>query len=164
MRSLVLACTLSSGCGLFGGNGDGGDGMQALDDLTMLPDLAEPFDFAGAPDGADLNINPNRMDVTWRIFDARFDLVNCDDPRVLATTVVFVAVENANGATAKTTLSCPAGMSQGSGFIDLTNNMGQFTVTATAPGTASQPASDPAMPYYGEAVDGVMYLPTDDMM
>src|SRR5690349_14819066 len=160
MRWGLLAVLLCR-CGMIGGNGDGG---TLFPDLSVPPPDLQPFDFAGAPDGADLQLNFKRLDVTWRIFNADgSDYVACDDPRILADTVVFTAVENANGATAKTTFPCAPGQSQGDGFIDVTNDTGQFTVTAVAPGKVAQPASMPVMPYYGEAASASMYLLPADM-
>jgi hypothetical protein len=163
VRALPLIALLLPGCGLFGGSADGGDAAGVTDLAAPPPDI-QPFDFAGAPDGSDLQLNPNRMDVTWRIFNADGSAyVNCDDPRLGADTILFVAVENANGATAKTSLPCPPGQDQGAGFIDLTNNSGQFTVTATAVGKVAQPTSMQIMPYYGDAISASIYLSPGDM-
>ncbi len=107
-------------------------------------------DFAGGGGdltggGGDLTGGGTTMSVNWMLFNQNLQgqpnnafAINCDDPSVNATTLVFSAV---NGASVtKTTMgACPAGMSSGAQVINLPDPNGPFTISAVIQG---KPASN----------------------
>jgi hypothetical protein len=123
MRIPIVLMLLGAGCSSTTAQSDGGGVGNDL-----------------ASSSTDLTSSSMTLAVAWDLITANIQggtnngfAINCDDPSLMASTLVFTT-KNAANQTATTMVACPAAMNSGNASLSLPDQTGPFTLSAVIAG------------------------------